>query len=210
MHPSWETVLTDIALVGGAITAMAASIAAVYKFHCRVVMPFVEAIKGIWESLQQITGLIPDIQKVIARFSIFGDAIERIEHGLVQNRAIGRIILSTQKTAYFETDAVGSCVWVNPAYMELTGLTQEECMGHGWLNAIAFEERDTVAREWAAAIRAGKTFIGTYKYCNVITDREFYIKCKTTFAKDTNGTIVGSLGAVTYASDAAELEALSA
>src|SRR5690606_19694785 len=54
----------------------------------------------------------------------------------------------------FRTDTLGMCLAVNPRWCQLSGLTEEESLGLGWMTAVHPEDRARVAAEQAAHLQA--------------------------------------------------------
>ena len=55
----------------------------------------------------------------------------------------------------FYTDSKGALNYVNPRWCELSGLSAEQAMGVGWLQALDSRDRERVRREWLQAVHAG-------------------------------------------------------
>jgi PAS domain S-box-containing protein len=55
-------------------------------------------------------------------------------------------------------DAEGRCLYTNPAWQRLTGVTPEEILGDGWVRAVLPAEREDIHREWRHAAREGRPF----------------------------------------------------
>jgi len=64
----------------------------------------------------------------------------------------------------YQTDVQGNCIYVNNKWLELTGLTETESMGTGWVNALHCDDRDKVFAEWDAAVREQRPFILEYRF----------------------------------------------
>ena len=52
----------------------------------------------------------------------------------------------------FETDALGSCTFVNDRYCQLTGLSSADALGAGWTRVLHPDDRGRVIAEWQAAV----------------------------------------------------------
>ena len=50
-----------------------------------------------------------------------------------------------------------------PEWRWVTGQTEQEYLGSGWLDAIHPEDRDRVERDWQACVKTGKTFDDRYR-----------------------------------------------
>ena len=64
----------------------------------------------------------------------------------------------------FATDADGGWVYANDRLCELTGLTVEQALGLGWMEALHPEDADRVREDWATAAAAGGDFAGEYRF----------------------------------------------
>lgn len=82
----------------------------------------------------------------------------------------------------FLTDNNGLCTYVNKKYLELTGLSVEECVGTGWEKGLCDSERDRVVNEWYSYIvklKNSKELIPfeTFScYYNAITNKRTPVK----------------------------------
>jgi len=72
-------------------------------------------------------------------------------------------ITSHAPIGIFETDAVGRCRYVNAWWCRLTGLTPEDALGAGWMNAIDPGELQAVRAEWQAAAIEGRDFTAEFQ-----------------------------------------------
>jgi diguanylate cyclase (GGDEF)-like protein/PAS domain S-box-containing protein len=75
-----------------------------------------------------------------------------------------RALLDRAPVGVFETDASFSCVYVNPRWCELTGLTPEEAYGSGWGRAIRPEDVDPILHAFARALDHGGEFRLEHRY----------------------------------------------
>jgi len=57
----------------------------------------------------------------------------------------------------------GSMQEDSPEWRWITGQTQEQYAGFGWLNAVHPEDRERVERDWRECVRTGKTFDDRYR-----------------------------------------------
>ena len=64
----------------------------------------------------------------------------------------------------YQTDADGNCVYVNKKWRDLTGLTESQSMGTGWVDAIHPEDREDVFAEWNVAVSGHRPFELEYRF----------------------------------------------
>ena len=64
----------------------------------------------------------------------------------------------------FRTDVEGNCLYVNERWCDITGLTNLEAIGQGWVAAIHPDDRPTVLEKWQLAIEQRRPFKGEYRF----------------------------------------------
>jgi PAS domain S-box-containing protein len=64
----------------------------------------------------------------------------------------------------FRTDAKGHCLYVNRRWCEISGLTPDEALGEGWIQAIHADDRDRVFTQWYDAARNNRPFQLEYRF----------------------------------------------
>lgn len=98
----------------------------------------------------------------------------------------------------FETDMHGHCTYVNPAYSKLTGLTVEEAIGEGWVEAIHPEDRTRVFKAWTSATEAAIDFNSFYRSKNVVTSISTDVRASAKPLHDGAGNVVGWVGTLEF------------
>lgn len=61
------------------------------------------------------------------------------------------------------TDGHGECIHVNERWIEFTGQTHDEGLGHGWLNAVHPDDREAASREFISANGEHREFSVEYR-----------------------------------------------
>ncbi len=56
----------------------------------------------------------------------------------------------------FQTDATGQCLYTNRAWQEIAGRSLADCLGDGWRQAVAEEDRAEVVCQWQETVRQGR------------------------------------------------------
>lgn len=95
----------------------------------------------------------------------------------------------------FETDARGRCVYTNATWGALSGLSDDEAAGDGWLAAIHPEDRGRVAEEWEDAAREHRPFVLAYRYRRP-SGETVWVECTTVAMRDAAQRLTGFLGVV--------------
>lgn len=74
---------------------------------------------------------------------------ERVKKSRLQE--LYRVLSDSSPLGIFATDGEGKCTYTNQRYLEITGLTTEDCQGNGWARAVHEEDRERVCSEWQQA-----------------------------------------------------------
>ncbi len=104
-----------------------------------------------------------------------------------------RTLLSDLPTAVFECDSRGWCTGVNERWTELTGVSETDAKGMGWLRAIHPEDRTRIAQEWADAASAGGEFHSEYRYLRP-DGRLCWVEAHSTVRHGPDGSVNGLIG----------------
>lgn len=96
----------------------------------------------------------------------------------------------------FEADAYGNHIYTNGIYQKWTNRSDIELAGAGWINAIAFDDRDMVRREWQSCIEDMREFVLNYRMRDSIGN-EFDVICSATPVREAlNGPVVKWVGVI--------------
>ena len=199
-HAYWEQVLAlvsrDMVYAAGIFTSLGTLGYAALMFHRKVIVP----IRAGVIKASKVVDIFPVLLTMAEEFkpnhgSSLRDSIDRIENNIGNLQAIEHLLLNTSEVAHFQTDEKGGCIWVNQAYMDLTGLTFEQCLGSGWQTILHEDDRGRMVREWFSAIKHNTTFIA---YCSYVQNGEHTIPVRTQaiIHTDRNGVCTGALGSV--------------
>ena len=128
------------------------------------------------------------------------------EAALADSERRFRTLSEAAPAGIFRTDAEGCVTYVNETWCRLSGLTAEQAMGHGWLDALPPEDRAYMGRAWENA-RAGRTR-PTNEQRFVHADGRV-VWSTTVFApeRDESDAIVGYIGVVFDITAAKQAEA---
>src|SRR5690606_14750840 len=75
-----------------------------------------------------------------------------------------RVLADVAPVGIFRTDPTGSTTFVNRRLCELSGLSYEEALGNGWMQALHPDDRERVAANWAEAVRLGESSSAEYRF----------------------------------------------
>lgn len=96
----------------------------------------------------------------------------------------------------FLTDPDGYTSYVNPRWCEISGLSQEEALGFGWLKAVHPDDREKIRQGWSAATLENSESTAEYRF--VLSDgRLRWVLGNATPELDPDGTVIGYVGTIT-------------
>ncbi len=88
---------------------------------------------------------------------------ERTEE-LEESREMYKILAKASPVGLFRTDKNGHCVYVNAKWREISGMTNEEALGKGWITAIHEDDREMVFDEWNCCVESHQEFSMEYRF----------------------------------------------
>jgi PAS domain S-box-containing protein len=114
------------------------------------------------------TGLAP------AQRAVLQELARATMHALLLRQAAHRTLQSSTEQMFrelsencpvgiFHTDAQGSCIYTNPFWQEIFGLSFEQSLGEGWARAIHPEDRAGVIALWGRMTASGRTFDQSFR-----------------------------------------------
>ncbi|HET8725644.1 MAG TPA: PAS domain S-box protein [Anaeromyxobacteraceae bacterium] len=142
-----------------------------------------------------VIGLIQDIT-----------ARKQAEEAHKQAEARFRQLASELPVAIYQTAAGGDITFVNPAWLEITGLTEAEAFSPEAGKVIHPDDREQVVARWDRAVASGSPFSGEYRL-RTPAGRETWVKGFGTAVRDSTGRITSFVGALVDVSEIRRLHA---
>ena len=96
----------------------------------------------------------------------------------------------------FRTDADGNCNYTNDFWCRMVGMSQEEVLDGGWIEALHPDDRQKIIDEWNQRIAEKGAFTCEYRLLRPEGDVAG-LYCQTTPICDAAGAVTGYVGAVT-------------
>jgi len=151
------TELNSVVLYYAAYSAaVGAGVSATILIYTKVIKPVVLHFSQWYEMLDKVDKIFEEVTPNGG--SSIKDKIDHIDTQVQLSQQVQQAMAADTKAALFRTDADGNVVWVNRTYTRTVGRDVAECLGHGWHNVIAPEERDTVIAEWYKAVEDDREF----------------------------------------------------
>lgn len=117
------------------------------------------------------TPILDDTGALLGTVGFARDITERkqAEEALLASRAHYQALLDASPVGVIELDAMGGCVYVNPRYTEITGLSQAEARGRGWYKGVYPQDLPIV---FQAMDRASGQGVNGLEYRHIRPDGE--------------------------------------
>ena len=80
------------------------------------------------------------------------------EAALANSEERFRTLSGSSPIGIFETDNAGLCLYTNPRWQSITGISNDDALGEGWIQAIHPDDATLAFEGWAAAVRENTTF----------------------------------------------------
>lgn len=92
--------------------------------------------------------------------------IDLTEHKLVEEKY--RVLIEDSPVGVYQTDAQGKCIFTNRIWRKMSGLTEEEAKGDGWIKALHEEDTDRIFQNWQKMVASNGRWGHEYR----IKDRD--------------------------------------
>jgi PAS domain S-box-containing protein len=173
------------------IAALGAGVSATILIYTKVIKPVVIHFSQWYEMLDKVDKIFEEVTPNGG--SSIKDKINHIDTGVQITQQVQQAMAADSKAALFRTDAEGNVVWVNRTYTRIVARDISECLGHGWHNVIAPEERDKVVAEWYKAVEESREF---YLDVNLITPtgEKTLVRVRSYKLVNAEGDIIGYWG----------------
>ena len=103
-------------------------------------------------------------------------------------------ILDTLELAQFVCDFDGKCIKVNSKWISLTGLSEEEALGHHWLLSVHIDDRQNIQNKWHDMVTDNTPFEEIFRYHHRVTGLITKVKCTAIDVDDEDGKRIFILG----------------
>ena len=130
---------------------------------------------------------------------------QQAQRALRQSEEYFRLLVTQAPVGIFQTDIEGKCLFVNPRWIELTGLDEETATGQEWTQAVHPEDRDRVLAEWSQATQ-DKELALEYRL-KTSQSKIYWVFGRATAIYDETGLLTGYFGIFTDITERKRAEA---
>jgi PAS domain S-box-containing protein len=89
---------------------------------------------------------------------------KKSEEALQESQRLFQTLAMVSPVGIFRTQPDGFTTYVNPRWMELSGLTFEEAIGLGWLKAVHPDDREQLEGKWKTDFQLHQSSIAEYRF----------------------------------------------
>ena len=141
--------------------------------------------------------LTDDSGQLVSILSLAQDISRRKQAELALRESEQRFatLAESSPVGIYRTDLRGYCTYVNPRWLELTGLSLTEALGPGWVKALHPDDRDRIAAEWYATTQLGKPFKTECRF-QTSQGKLLWIVSQAVVETAADGTITGYIGTI--------------
>jgi PAS domain S-box-containing protein len=117
------------------------------------------------------------------------------EEALKESQHLFQTLSQVSPVGIFRTKPDGYTTYVNPKWLELSGLPFEEAIGFGWLKVVHPDDREQVNNRWKAAFESGRASIAEYRFLR--NDGSIVWVMGNAVPERIDNEIVGYIGTIT-------------
>ncbi len=145
------------------------------------------------ESKKPLSTKVQKLKQTIDNDDIFhfSEYLTSVAKQINQNQI--DILIENSPLAIYKTDANGKCIYVNAKWRAMSGYSQEEAAGDGWINAIYQEDRETIYQFWNQHSQGLVPWNNEYRFQNK-KGEVFWVYGTTVAERDQDGNITGYIG----------------
>ncbi len=129
------------------------------------------------------------------------------ERELRESQQRYRTLTTVSPVGIFHTDARGLTIYMNPAWCQISGLTPEQGMGYGWLEAVHPEDREKIANAWKESAGTHTPSVSEYRFLRS-DGTVVWVLGQAVPEMDADNQMVGFVGTITDITERKKVESL--
>ncbi|MEB3282584.1 MAG: PAS domain S-box protein [Lyngbya sp.] len=148
------------------------------------------------------TAILRDISERVAAMK----ERQQAETALRESERRYATLTEVSPVGIFRRDAEGNCLYVNERWCQIAGLSPEQALGQGWIQALHPDDRNKVFQAWEQVMRDRCSFQLEYRFKRAdgtIT----WVFGQAVAETDIKGEIKGFVGSITNINDRKQAEA---
>src|SRR5664279_743536 len=129
---------------------------------------------------------------------------KKSEEALIKSQQLFQTLSQVSPVGIFRTNIDGYTTYVNPKWLELSGLTNDEATGFGWLKAVHPDDREQVALIWKSYVQSQDSSIAEYRFLK--PDGKIVWVMGNAVPEFIGDEIIGYIGTITNITDRKQAE----
>jgi PAS domain S-box-containing protein len=105
-----------------------------------------------------------------------------------------RLITDLSPVHLFRAGPDGEAKYLSPGFMSMTGMSTQDALGFGWIQAVHPDDRDRLMTGWHEALRSQSIFQAEFRFRTAAGDLRWY-RARVVPDRDESGAVVGWVGA---------------
>jgi len=156
------------------------------------VMQLAHALTEKWSLLQSSRSNLEQLEHTV---NVRTWELQTAHHELEASEQRYRQLSASAPIGIFESDAAGSCLYVNPHWQKIAGLSLAEATGEGWHRIMHPEDSARVRNEWEKAVERGEEFNSEHRYRRLDGEMR-WIHARSVVIRSEAGEVIGHVGTV--------------
>ncbi len=125
---------------------------------------------------------------------------ERMNQKLRESEERYQTLAKIAPVGIFRTDQSGATIFVNPTWCRISGLSEEQAMGEGWLAAVHPDDKTALHKGWQETIQQLKPSFADYRFLHA-DGTEVWVMGQATPERNSENQIIGYVGTITDISE---------
>jgi len=166
--------------------------AAFYAFILTIYLRFAEPSNHKTQPFRDIFHMLSYRQK----FEIEQQRGQQTESLLRESEGRYQTLARISPVGIFRTDANGATTYVNPKWCEVSGLSYEDALGDGWLDAVHPDDKEKLSEGWQESTRLKEGSVSDYRFVRP-DGTVAWVMGQAVPEIDSDKQIVGYIGTIT-------------
>jgi two-component system, cell cycle sensor histidine kinase and response regulator CckA len=132
-------------------------------------------------------------------------SLKNAEEALKESEKKFQVLAENSPVGIFQTDAKGATIYVNPKWCQISGLSEEEALGTGWLSAVHEDDKKNLISGWKKAMQTHDASKADYRFVRKDGSIAWVIG-QAVPEKDNKNKIIGYVGTITEITERRRIE----
>ncbi|NMF63416.1 PAS domain-containing protein [Brasilonema octagenarum] len=120
-------------------------------------------------------------------------ARKQAQEALRESEERFRLLSAFAPIGIFQTDGAGHCLYTNPQWQAIAGLSLQESLGDGWARAVHPDDREQVWAEWNRCTQEGSEFSMEFRFLTP-QGGTHWVQANAAAIRSQLGEIIGYVG----------------